>query len=96
MTKGVKHDKEKPRWSLLPWRCVELVVMVLTYGSRKYADDNWKHVKPVSRYWDAMERHLTARRKGKVLDPESHLPHLAHAACCLLFLMWHDLPKGGA
>lgn len=32
------------------------------------------------------QRHLWAYRRGEVSDPESGLPHLAHAMCCLMFM----------
>ncbi len=89
---GVKYDAGKPDWSLLPYRELEDVVRVLTYGAKKYpSPDNWKRVdnaKP--RYLAAMMRHVTARIRGEMMDPETGLPHLAHAMCCLLFWMWHD------
>jgi hypothetical protein len=36
-TLGVKHDKGKPQWDLLPWKEMEDVVKVLTFGASKYA-----------------------------------------------------------
>ncbi|WP_228144548.1 dATP/dGTP diphosphohydrolase domain-containing protein [Moraxella lacunata] len=27
---------------------------------------------------------------SEMVDGESGLPHLAHAVCCLIFLMWFD------
>lgn len=91
---GVKYDGGKAKWHLLPWREVGQVVDVLTWATVRpinpYPDDNWKDVKPRSRYWSAMFRHLTKRLLGQRNDPEDNLPHLAHAACCLLFLMWAD------
>jgi hypothetical protein len=85
---GSKHDQEKPRWDLLPLRAAERVVDVLTYGARKYAPDNWRLVKDARRrYYAAAFRHLTAWWLGASIDSESGLPHLAHAACCLLFLL---------
>lgn len=89
---GVKYDKDKARWDLLPWREVAEVVAVLTHGAKKYADDNWKSVEDSEdRYFAAAMRHLTAWWEGDCYDPESKQHHLAHAVCCLLFLMWFDL-----
>jgi hypothetical protein len=42
------------------------------------------------RYFAALMRHLTAWWDGERADPESGLHHLAHAGCCLLFLIWFD------
>lgn len=88
---GRKDDSGKARWDLLPWGPVGDIVAVLTYGARKYADDNWQIVPdPRRRYFAAAMRRLTAWYSGERRDPESGLPHLAHAGCCLLFLLWFD------
>jgi hypothetical protein len=88
---GVKYDGGKLRYSLLPVGTVAEVVQVLEFGARKYAPDNWKHVPDArTRYYDASMRHIDAWWNGERLDPETNLPHLAHAVCCLLFLMWFD------
>jgi len=85
---GVKHDGGKPEYDLLPPRALERVVDVLTYGAKKYAAGNWKQVENArSRYYNAAQRHLSAWRRGETLDPESGFPHLAHAACSILFLL---------
>lgn len=92
---GFKADAEKPRWDLLPWGPVEDIVRVLTLGARKYAPDNWQKVPEAPRrYLAALFRHIIARVRGERLDPETGLPHLAHAGCCLLFWAWHDTPEG--
>ena len=92
--KGLKYDTTKPRWDLLPYDQLEKVVNVLTMGAVKYADDNWKDVEPYDkRYFAATMRHLTAWKKGELVDEESGQPHLAHAICCLLFMMWKDEEK---
>lgn len=91
---GRKFDGGKPRWGLLPFREVEQVVDVLTIGAQKYEDHNWQRVRPVSRYIDAAFRHMTAWVRGEKQDPETGKNHLAHAICCLLFLMWHDNEEG--
>lgn len=88
---GVKFDGEKSRWDLLPLGPMRSVVDVLGFGVRKYAVDNWQHVKdPQRRYFAATVRHLVDWKLGEKLDPESGLPHLAHAVCCVLFLLWFD------
>lgn len=85
---GRKDDAGKPRWSLIPDRAMEDVVKVLTYGARKYGDDNWREVEDgPRRYYDAAMRHVVAHRQGIRLDDESGLPHLAHAVASLLFIM---------
>ena len=88
---GVKYDNDKPRWGLVPFKQFEQVVDVLTFGSKKYADDNWKKVPDAEeRYFDAMLRHITEYRYGDKLDSETKKSHLSHAICCALFIMWFD------
>jgi hypothetical protein len=90
-TLGVKFDQNKPMWSLVPPGPMEEVVEVLTYGANKYSPDNWQHVDdPDTRYFNAAMRHIWAWRQGEQFDAESHKSHLAHAVCCLLFLLAFD------
>lgn len=85
---GRKFDSGKPRMSLIPPYAAESIAKVLTIGAEKYAPDNWKYVEGREwRYMDALYRHLNAHMKGEKNDPESGLPHLAHAGCCLVFLL---------
>ena len=89
---GVKYDNGKPQWSLLPFRALTQVVEVLTYGAKKYAPDNWKKVPDARRrYIDAGFRHFTAYTTGETNDPETGKHHLAHAICCMLYLVAFDL-----
>ncbi|OPH36284.1 dATP/dGTP diphosphohydrolase domain-containing protein [Moraxella equi] len=88
---GQKHDSQKPRFSLLPSTPLWQVVAVLEFGANKYGMDNWKTVPNArERYFNACHRHLNAWWAGEMVDGESGLPHLAHAVCCLMFLMWFD------
>jgi hypothetical protein len=89
---GVKFDNDKPQWSLLPFKALKEVVDVLTYGAKKYAPDNWKKVPNAKqRYIDAGFRHFTAYAAGEKLDPETGKSHLAHALCCLLYLLAFEI-----
>lgn len=84
---GRKDDQGKMRVELLPVRALLAIAAVMTFGAAKYGDDNWQNVTPRRRYYGAALRHLFARALGERIDPESGLPHLAHAACCVLFLL---------
>lgn len=90
---GTKLDAGKPRWDLLPFRALDEIAKVLEFGARKYAPDNWRKVEGWRwRYLGATFRHLAAWATGERLDSESGLHHLAHAGCCVLFLL--DLDAG--
>lgn len=87
---GRKDDGGKLRVDLLPFAALEEVSRVLMHGAAKYGENNWRGVSR-ARYFAATLRHLFAYAKGEETDPESSLPHLAHAACSLLFML--ELPK---
>lgn len=88
---GKKFDGGKPMWDLIPLKTVGKIVDVLTFGANKYAPGNWKLVPNAQeRYFAALLRHLEAWQSGESNDPESGLSHLAHAGCCLLFLLWFE------
>lgn len=87
---GAKHDRGKPRWSLLP-SSILTVLRVAEYGAQKYSLDNWQLVDDARRrYFDALQRHVWAWWSGEMNDPESGEHHLAHATCCALYLIWFD------
>lgn len=91
MRAGQKDDAGKPRWDLLPFAALDDVAAVLEFGARKYAPDGWRKVPGWRwRYLGAALRHLAAFGRGQRLDPESGRPHLAHAACCILFMLELD------
>lgn len=89
---GIKYDKEKPQWHLVPWLAMEEVVKVLMIGAKKYSPDNWMYVEPYKeRYFDACMRHVVAWQQGERDDKETKVNHIAHAICCLLFILWKEL-----
>jgi hypothetical protein len=71
----------------IPAPALEQVARVLELGARKYGPNSWQKVTPKERYLWAAWRHVMAWERGEELDPEFQTPHLAHAACCLLFLI---------
>lgn len=91
---GRKFDTGKLRMSLIPIKCLNAIMGVLEFGASKYAIDNWQAVPDAkTRYYDALLRHLFAWREGEAIDPESGKHHLAHAGCCVIFLLWFALSK---
>ena len=91
---GVKYDSGKPEYSLMPKGALHETVKVLTYGAKKYSPDNWKRVPELQkRYFDALQRHIYAYQSGENIDPESGLHHLAHASCCINFMLQDALDQ---
>jgi len=98
---GMKFDNDKPRYDLEQVRATEEVTKVLTFGAAKYADNNWRLVDNAqSRYLAAARRHLAAYNMDEIRDKESGLHHLAHAICCLNFILeikleeeWNDTKR---
>lgn len=86
----IKNDSGKLQWSLLPFEELKDVVKVLMLGAKKYTPDNWKKCDDVTRYKDALMRHVISYVSGDETDEESQLSHLAHAVCNCLFLMYFD------
>lgn len=97
------HVDDADQWGLLGAAIVERddrnllahafdVEAVLQHGAKKYAPDNWKLVlaEPggVERYKQACLRHIKAMYDGERTDPDSGLPHAAHALCCVLFILY--------
>ena len=86
MNGGNKYDGGKVMMQLLPPEALFGTARVLTYGAKKYAPRNWEKGIEYSRVYGALQRHLWAWWNGEINDPESGLPHLDHAGCCLMFL----------
>lgn len=87
MSGGSKFDGGKPRLELLDSGAIEDLAKVLTFGATKYDAHNWRKGIEVSRLVGAALRHLFAFLRGEDLDPESGLPHVAHAMCNCMFIL---------
>lgn len=86
---SVAKDVEgKPRLTLVPTGITWAIAEVREYGTKKYGDpDNWRKVDP-QHYRDAAYRHwLKYLDDPRGKDEESGLPHLAHIACNIAFLL---------
>lgn len=84
---GIKHDAGKAPLGLIPRSALNAEAMVMAFGAEKYSRDNWRSGIRWSRLIDAALRHITAYNDGEDTDEETGLSHLAHARCCLAFLI---------
>lgn len=102
--KTVQGLKKPPLISVIPTTALLQIGAVMRTGKEKYGAYNWRDY-PVtaSTYVDAAMRHLVQYWDGETVDPESGLPHLAHAAASIMVLMdalatgngTDDRPKAG-
>ena len=85
-TGGQKGQKPN-RQDLIAVPFLEQLGLVCGMGAEKYDDDNWRKGYSWRLSYGAMQRHIHAFWTGEDNDPESGLPHLAHAAwhCMVLF-----------
>jgi len=84
---ALKFDQNKLPLHLLSTEALNQTAAVLAFGAQKYAEHNWRAGFAWSRPLSAAMRHITAFNAGEDKDPESGLSHLAHAACCIMFLL---------
>lgn len=90
---AVKYDGGKPAFALISPIALEEIAKVMGYGATKYADHNWRAGFKWSRVASAALRHIFAWLRGEDKDKETGLSHLAHAACCICFLLEFEKTK---
>lgn len=86
---GIKFDENKLRFDLVPPEALQEIISVLNYGATKYAARNWENGIKYGRIFAALMRHMWTWWSGEEKDQESGLSHLAHAGCCIFFLIAH-------
>lgn len=84
---GIKYDQEKPDMALLSTIALVEMAKVMTFGKQKYSAHNWRGGFKWSRVLSAAMRHLTSYIGGEDKDTETGISHLAHCACCIMFLL---------
>jgi|688.fasta_scaffold768638_1 hypothetical protein len=93
---GARFNDGKASFELIPLCTLEDEARVWAHGQRKYASWNWAKGMAWSVPFACAMRHLAAWQRGEELDPESGLPHLAHAMCNLRMLTLYSktFPEG--
>ena len=73
---------------LWPQTATVLGALALLDGTLKYGRGNFRAVGArASIYVDALGRHVSAWFEGEDVDPDSGLPHMAHALSCIAILV---------
>lgn len=95
LTEAMKYDDGKIPYHLVSPHFLDEMCKVLAYGEKKYAAHNWMvgNGFKYSRVFRAAIGHLYSFWRGEDLDEETGLHHLAHAACCIMFLLHFVLNK---
>jgi Domain of unknown function (DUF5664) len=89
-----KQTSCKQRVDLLPWPALDVVAEVMTRGSEKYSERGYYGMSLMQLFAAAI-RHLKCWVLGEDLDKEWGLPHLAHAAACVLMMLELVLVREG-
>lgn len=94
-TTALKFDENKTDWAILPFGAIEEIIKVLKFGENKYARGNFADNGGLnySRLINALMRHTIAFARGEDKDPETGLSHMAHAGCCVIFLLHYITQK---
>lgn len=83
---GIKHDFDKPRFTLLVPEFIEEMAKVMAFGAKKYEDWNWLKLEQ-KRLNDSLARHgFNYLFKGSEIDEETGLEELAHIAVNCMML----------
>lgn len=92
---GAQKGSKPERHDLIPIGALKALALVYGVGAQKYDDHNWRAGYRWSLSYAALQRHLTAFWNGEDIDPESGLPHMAHAAwhCFTLITFMHEHPE---
>lgn len=99
---GMKFDKFRADWSLIPMSIIEGVVWIYSYGAFKYDRNNWQKVENARHsYYAALQRHLNAwwndgdYENGQAWDPEMGSHHLLHVIWNAIALSWFEMQRHG-
>jgi hypothetical protein len=77
---GMRFNKGKPRYDLLPPEGIDELVAIYTMGAEKYAPRNWEKGLSVMDCFGSLLRHAFAWARGETFDKESGRHHMGHVA----------------
>jgi len=84
---GLRYNTGKAELHQVPSSLNFAVAKTLMYGAQKYEKGNWRKGMSWMSVYDCLQRHMMKWLDGEMVDEESGLPHLYHAACNIAFLI---------
>lgn len=93
--RGLRYNKGKRRFDLIPPDAMALVADIFTIGAEKYAERNWEKGMPWAEVAASLERHFTAWKAGEDRDAETGQLHMAHVVWNALALLTYQLRNIG-
>ena len=92
---GARFDNGKARYDLIPQQALHEIVLVYTFGAKKYDPTNWVKGMPWSKVIGPMLRHASRWLRGEKYDKESGIHHLAHLIWNAIALFIYQIHKLG-
>jgi hypothetical protein len=83
---ATKYDSGKPSFTSIPQKALLEVARGFTIGKEKYGQYNYSGEMEVTRYLDALSRHMNSYLAGESID-ESGIHHIALVACNALMAL---------
>jgi hypothetical protein len=85
---GTKHDGSKPNLALTPIEAIWAMGESLSYGAKKYGDDNFREGLHVRRQLAAALRHVYQALEVEDVDAESGCLHLGNAMASIAMAIY--------
>lgn len=92
---ALHFSEGKPGVDQIPPQILIELGEVFSYGEQKYFRDNWLRGNEWHEFYGSALRHLFKFWMGEDIDPESKLPHLAHALWNVMALRVYQLRSLG-
>lgn len=92
---GLRYNKGKIKWGLVPFKALEPMVRVLEFGAGKYEPFNWAKGLSYVEVCESLQRHLYSFMNGEDNDKESKIHHIGHILCNAMFLSYMVITNKG-
>ena len=88
---GLRYNKGKRRFDLIPPDALAALADLFTIGARKYAERNWEKGMDYSNVIQSLDRHWNDFKAGIDRDPETGCLHITHVVWNAMALLTFQL-----